>query len=93
MKYNSPFSCLDTDFAALPDLVRGAAARAPGRPALIDAASGATVTYATLAARVDRVAAGLAQRGFAPGDVLAVRAPNIPPWAGLPWARWPRAGR
>jgi acyl-CoA synthetase (AMP-forming)/AMP-acid ligase II len=81
--YNSPFSCLDTEFAALPDLVRGAAARAPDRPALIDAASGATVTYATLAARIGRVAAGLAQRGFAPGDVLAVRAPNIPPWAGV----------
>ncbi|HEY7279618.1 MAG TPA: AMP-binding protein [Trebonia sp.] len=83
MIYNSPFSCPDTEFAALPDLVRGAAARAPDRPALIDAASGATVTYATLAARIGRVAAGLAQRGFAPGDVLAVRAPNIPPWAGV----------
>jgi acyl-CoA synthetase (AMP-forming)/AMP-acid ligase II len=79
--YNSPFPSLDAEFATLPDLVREAAARAPDRPALIDAASGAAVTHATLAARIGRIAAGLAQRGFAPGDVLAVRAPNIPPWA------------
>lgn len=81
--YSSPFPSLDAEFAALPDLVRGAAARAPDRPALIDAASGAAVTYATLAARIGRIAAGLAERGFAPGDVLAVRAPNMPPWAGV----------
>jgi acyl-CoA synthetase (AMP-forming)/AMP-acid ligase II len=79
--YNSAFSCLDAEFATLPDLVGEAAARAPDRPALIDAASGTAVSYATLADRIGRVAAGLAQRGFAPGDVLAVRAPNIPAWA------------
>jgi acyl-CoA synthetase (AMP-forming)/AMP-acid ligase II len=81
--YNSPFPGLDAEFTLLPDLVREAAARAPERPALIDAAGGVAVTYATLAARIDRVAAGLAERGFAPGDVLAVRAPNMPPWAGV----------
>jgi acyl-CoA synthetase (AMP-forming)/AMP-acid ligase II len=29
------------------------------------------------------VAAGLAARGFGPGDVLALWAPNLPPWAGV----------
>ncbi len=82
MIYNSPFPCLAAEFATLPDLVREAAARAPERPALMDAASGAVLTYAALAARIGQVAAGLAQRGFAPGDVLAVRAPNSPDWAG-----------
>jgi len=52
------------------------------RPALIDGPTGLTVTYDLLASRVDRVAAGLAARGFGPGDVLALWAPNLPPWAG-----------
>ena len=46
-------------------------------------AGGAVVPYAVLASRIDRVAAGLAADGFRPGDVLAVLAPNVPPWAGL----------
>jgi acyl-CoA synthetase (AMP-forming)/AMP-acid ligase II len=62
-----PFPGLDADFTVLPDLVREVAARAPERPALIDAAGGVAVTYATLAARIDRVAAGLAERGFCAG--------------------------
>jgi acyl-CoA synthetase (AMP-forming)/AMP-acid ligase II len=32
---------------------------------------------------MQHVAAALATRGFAPGDVLALWAPNIPPWAGV----------
>jgi acyl-CoA synthetase (AMP-forming)/AMP-acid ligase II len=36
-----------------------------------------------LASRVARVSALLAERGFGPGDVLALRAPNVPPWAGV----------
>jgi len=59
----------------------------------MDAASGAVVTYAALAARIGQVAARLAQRGFAPGDVLAVGAPNSPDWAGAAMGRWPRAVR
>src|SRR5690242_10409440 len=83
MIWTSPFPAAEESFAALPELIRGAAARAPGQPALIGATSGAVVSYATLAARISQVAAGLAGRGFAPGDVLAICAPNIAPWAGL----------
>jgi acyl-CoA synthetase (AMP-forming)/AMP-acid ligase II len=54
------------------------AGRLAGRPAVIDGASGRTVTYAELAAGVERVAAGLAARGFGRGDVLALHLPNIP---------------
>ena len=36
-----------------------------------------------LAERIGQVAAGLRARGFAPGDVLALWAPNVPPWAGV----------
>ncbi|MGE5290005.1 MAG: AMP-binding protein [Micromonosporaceae bacterium] len=82
MIYSSPYRPIAAKFAAVPHLVRSAASRGPEQPALIGAGSGAVVSYATLAARIDRVAASLAERGFSPGDVLAVRAPNIPPWAG-----------
>jgi acyl-CoA synthetase (AMP-forming)/AMP-acid ligase II len=52
-------------------------------PALIDGPTGYAVSYATLASRVERVAAGLAARGFGSGDVLALWAPNVPQWAGV----------
>src|SRR3954468_17187037 len=51
-----------------------------GSGALIDGASGRAVP---LEARVRHVARVLAARGFGPGDVLALWAPNIPPWAGV----------
>src|SRR5712691_10631993 len=60
-------------------LARAAALR--DKPALVDAASGRTLTYGQLAGGADRVAAGLAARGFAPGDVLALFAPNCPEFA------------
>src|SRR6266576_3136059 len=71
---------------AIPDIVvhRFVLARAAAlgdKPALIDAASGRTLTYGQLAGGADRVAAGLAARGFAPGDVLALFAPNCPEFA------------
>src|SRR5215475_4632069 len=83
MIYTSPYPPIDAEFAALPLLVSRAAGVMPEQPALIDAPSGAGITYATLATRIGRVAAGLAERGFFPGDVLALRAPNIPAWAGV----------
>jgi acyl-CoA synthetase (AMP-forming)/AMP-acid ligase II len=47
---------------------------------LIDGQTGQAVP---LQARVEHVAGALAARGFAPGDVLAIWAPNIPAWAGV----------
>ena len=51
------------------------------KPALVDAASGRTLTYAQLGAQVERVAAGLAARGFKQGDVLGLFMPNCPEFA------------
>jgi acyl-CoA synthetase (AMP-forming)/AMP-acid ligase II len=58
MIWISPFPAAEESFAALPDLIRGAAAWAPEQPALIDAASGTVVSYGTLADRIGQVAAG-----------------------------------
>jgi acyl-CoA synthetase (AMP-forming)/AMP-acid ligase II len=51
------------------------------KPALIDAVSGRTLTYADLAQAVPRAAAGLAEHGFRQGEVLAILSPNIPEYA------------
>jgi acyl-CoA synthetase (AMP-forming)/AMP-acid ligase II len=64
-------------------MVLEAAGRSGDRPALVDGPSGTTVSYRRLAERVLGVAAGLAARGFRPGDVLALWAPNLPQWAGV----------
>jgi acyl-CoA synthetase (AMP-forming)/AMP-acid ligase II len=91
MIYPSPYPSLPARFAPMagtvphlvPHLVRWAAGRSPDHPAIVDASSGAVVSYAALAGQIDRVAAGLARGGFAPGDVLALRAPNTPAWAAV----------
>ena len=54
-------------------------ARAAARgdhPALIDGITGQTITYAQLAQMVDRMAAGFAELGVRPGDVVALHSPN-----------------
>lgn len=71
---------------AVPDvsLHRFVFARAAGlgdRPALIDGPTGRTLSYAQVAAGVERVAAGLGAHGFHKGDVLALFAPNCPEFA------------
>jgi acyl-CoA synthetase (AMP-forming)/AMP-acid ligase II len=57
------------------------AARLGDKPALVDGPTGRTLSYRQLAGAVERVAAGLAARGFAKGDVLALSSPNLPEYA------------
>lgn len=57
-------------------------ARARGdKPAIIDGASGRTITYAQLVELVQRVAAGLAAHGLKKGEVLGIYSPNVPEYA------------
>ncbi len=51
------------------------------KPALIDAASGRTLTYVDLERAVRAFAAGLAARGFTKGDTFAIFMPNAPEYA------------
>ena len=62
----------------LPSFVLREAASRGDAPALVDGPTGRTLTYSALADSVDRVAAGLAARGFAPGDVFGILSPNLP---------------
>ena len=64
-----------------PEFVLEHAARFGDKPALVDGPTGRTLTYRQLAAGVERVAAGLAARGFGRGDVLALSSPNLPEYA------------
>jgi acyl-CoA synthetase (AMP-forming)/AMP-acid ligase II len=77
-----PFRSLYPD-VAIPDVPLGAyvfehALARGDKPALIDGPSGRSITYGQLPGLVQRVAAGLAQRGFGKGDRLAIMSPNMP---------------
>jgi long-chain acyl-CoA synthetase len=62
------------------DLVAAAARTGPGRTALVDAASGQSLTWAEVDAEVDRRATRLTDAGMRPGDRVAVRMPNGIPY-------------
>jgi acyl-CoA synthetase (AMP-forming)/AMP-acid ligase II len=81
--WTSPYPPVEVGGTTLHRMVLEAATRFGDRPALVDGASGAVVSYRLLAERVEGVAAGLAARGFGPADVLALWAPNLPQWAGV----------
>jgi acyl-CoA synthetase (AMP-forming)/AMP-acid ligase II len=51
------------------------------KAALIDGASGRTLSYAQLWAQVRHVAKSLVQRGYRKGDVFALYSPNLPEYA------------
>jgi len=79
--FRSPHPDISVPDTALHRFVLARATELGDKPALIDGPSGRTLTYAQLGAGVDRVAAGLAQRGFEQGDVLGLFMPNCPEFA------------
>jgi acyl-CoA synthetase (AMP-forming)/AMP-acid ligase II len=83
MIFRSRFPDVVIPEVGLAEFVIGRAAEFGDRPALIDGPTGRTVTYAGLARTVRALAAGLAQRGFGKGDVLAVYSPNLPEYAAV----------
>jgi acyl-CoA synthetase (AMP-forming)/AMP-acid ligase II len=67
----------------IPDVSLDSHVLAGGRPAdlaMIDAASGRSLTFAALAEAVAGGASGLAARGVRRGDVVCLQAPNVPEW-------------
>jgi acyl-CoA synthetase (AMP-forming)/AMP-acid ligase II len=53
----------------------------PDRPAMIDGPSGRTLTYGELGEQIRALGAGLTERGFQKGDVLAIYMTNAPEYA------------
>src|SRR4051812_28823873 len=81
MIFESPLGDVTVPDVTLPAFVLEHAAERGDRPALIDGPTGRTLTYGDLARAVRSLAAGLADRGFGRGDVLALCAPNGPEYA------------
>ena len=69
--------------ATLDAMVRAIAARVPHRPALSTARAAAASPTPSSSAAPTAWPALLAERGFGPGDVLALWLPNLPRWAGV----------
>jgi acyl-CoA synthetase (AMP-forming)/AMP-acid ligase II len=81
MIFRSPYPAIELpDVPLTPFVLAGARARGD-KPALIDAASGRTITYRQLFDYVQAAAASLAARGFRKGDVFAIYSPNVPEYA------------
>jgi acyl-CoA synthetase (AMP-forming)/AMP-acid ligase II len=77
----SPFPDVEIPDVPLTPFVLARAGELGDKPALIDAPTGRTITYAELVESVRAAAAGLAERGFGRGDVFAHYAPNLPEYA------------
>jgi len=77
----SPFPDVEIPDASFTEFVLARAGELGDKPALIDAPSGRTITYAQLAESVRAGAASLADRGFGKGEVFAHYAPNLPEYS------------
>jgi acyl-CoA synthetase (AMP-forming)/AMP-acid ligase II len=79
--FYSTFPDVEIPEVSLPDYIRSIARRLGDRPAIVDAATNRSYSYAELDRLIGRFAAGLAGIGFKPGDILLIFAPNSPEWA------------
>ncbi len=81
MIIKSPYDDVELEPVPLHEYVLHGAAGWGSRTAIIDGPTGRVLTYGELAASVRKAAAGLAARGVAQGDVLALCSPNSPEFA------------
>src|SRR3954449_5974106 len=81
MIHRSPLPDVDIPDEALTTYALHRARELGDKPALVDGPTGRALTYAALDQAVRSFAGGLAARGFAKGDVLALMAPNVPEYA------------
>ena len=78
MIFTSPYPDIEIPPVALTDFVLEHSAEYGDKPALIDGATGAAYTHAQAAGAIRAAAGGLAERGIAKGDVVALYAANAP---------------
>src|SRR5215813_1343075 len=77
----SSYPDVDIPNVSLTEFVFARAAALGDKPALVDGASGRTLTYVELVGAIKRCAVGLSAKGLRKGDVLAIYAPNLPEYA------------
>ena len=76
MVFTSPHPDIALSTRPVHEIVLDGAAARGEHPALVDATTGTTLTYAALAASVEALAAGFHAEGLRKGDVLALHGPN-----------------
>ncbi|MGZ8754476.1 MAG: AMP-binding protein [Acidimicrobiia bacterium] len=81
MIFTSPLPDVDVPNIAVTAAVFRYAEELADKTAVIDGPTGRSYTYGRLYDLTRRAAGGLAARGFGPGDVLAIMAPNVPEYA------------
>ena len=81
MIFSSPYPNVEIPEIPLVTFVLQRAAELGDKPALIEAPTGRTITYAQLDQSIRRVASSLARKGFGKGDVLGILSPNVPEYA------------
>jgi 4-coumarate--CoA ligase len=79
--FSSPLPDVEIPTTTITDHVLRKADELADRAAMIDGATGRTMTFAELRDAIRRFAGGLQARGFGPGDTLAIMAPNVPEYA------------
>src|SRR5262245_12590314 len=81
MIHRSPLPDVELAAEYLTDYVLAGAEEREDKPALIDGPSGRTVTYGALLHGIRALAGGLVERGFEPGQTVALLSPNLPEYA------------
>ncbi|WP_199441610.1 AMP-binding protein [Umezawaea beigongshangensis] len=81
MIFRSPFPDVEVPDVTLHELLFGDLGGRADKTALVDGASGASMTYGQLVGAIDRLAAALAERGIGKGDVVGILSPNTPYYA------------
>jgi acyl-CoA synthetase (AMP-forming)/AMP-acid ligase II len=77
----SPYPDVDIPNVPMHEFVMERFAERRHKPAVIDAATGQSLTYGQIADGVRALSIGLARRGFKQGDVFAIWLPNLPEYA------------
>jgi acyl-CoA synthetase (AMP-forming)/AMP-acid ligase II len=82
MIFKSPHPDIDIPSnISLPDYIFQDLGHFTDKPALVDGASGRSLTYGELYQGIQSFARGLNQKGFIKGDVFAIYCPNLPEYA------------
>src|SRR5438128_7690478 len=81
MIFRGPYPEINIPDVPLTEFVLEYADDVRDKPALIEGQTGRAITYAQFAESIRRVAASLARRGFAKGDVFGILSPNVPEYA------------
>ncbi len=83
MPVRSPYPDVEIPDVSLFDFLFTDFGGRDGEPALTDGGSGASISFAELRGMAEKIAAALAERGIAKGDVVGIFSPNTPYYAAV----------